>query len=137
MKLPLTITLPHELVSTLLLHSMTDEHRLTMLNNFVDNYVLPAVLALETPTKHEVVLFAVRQTISQARRNNSGVVDSSNKIAQIKAFREIVGHSLFPESTRRVLVQGAYLSHGCTQPGLAEAKRFVEDHWDMFVEQIG
>ncbi len=134
---PLTITLPHNVVSKLLLHNSTVEQRLDQLNNVVDNYVLPAVLAIEQPTTQDAVLFVVKQTICQARRNNAGIVDSSNKIAQIKAFRETVGHTLFPDDYRRVLIGGHYLSHGCTSPGLAEAKRFVEDHWDLFQNEIG
>lgn len=132
----ITITLPEALATRLLKHGTDFNERLKNLDTLVNEYLLPAAIASVVPTKAEAVLTTIKHTIEQSRRNNNGAVDPQNKIAQIKAFREVVGHSMFPESLRRVLRTHDYLSHGCQQPGLAEGKRFVEDNWIQFQKEL-
>lgn len=131
-----TVTLPAEFVARLLKHGTEFNTRLKHLDEFVNEYLLPAAMNNGTPSKSEAMLTVVHATVQQSRRNLEGLVDPMNKVTQIKAFREVVGHPLFPESLRRVLRDSNYLSHGCQQPGLAEGKRFVEDNWVLFQKEL-
>lgn len=132
-----TITLPSEFVARLLKHGTDFNTRLKHLDELVNEYLLPAALNSVTPSKSEAMLTIVHATVQQSRRNlGGGLADPLNKIAQIKAFREVVGSPLFPEVLRRALRASQYLSPGYQQPGLAEGKRFVEDNWVLFQKEL-
>lgn len=129
----ITITLPHSFVRQLLAAGQPVQSRLQVLDAVINDYILPKML--EPMSDNDHIVLVCRLTAQRAASVNNAFDVYRDKIAQIKAMRELVRELTFPQDTRDALRRRGYLSYGCDGPGLAEAKKFVEENSADIVAQ--